>query len=236
MQSRRYRSHSRRHERHRHHRDSAGEGMGCARFCDRGIGSEGARLRGTWAPFAASITRPRILSRSSARRPRVTASTSRSIWLRAATCSGIWISRRSRAASSPFRCWAARAPKSIVGVIMIKRLTLTGSTLRSRTVAQKAAVADGVRQNVWPLDRVRQSAAGHFQDISAGRGERSASAHGVFQSHRQDRAHGVTLAEGRPRQGLRIVRARSPGWRPSLGRFPRKIAARAAFCRRQSSV
>jgi NADPH2:quinone reductase len=38
-----------------------------------------------------------------------------------------------------------------VGTILIKRLTLTGSTLRSRTVAQKAAVADAVRQNVWPL-------------------------------------------------------------------------------------
>ena len=38
-----------------------------------------------------------------------------------------------------------------VGLILTKRLTLTGSTLRSRTVAQKAAVADGVRQNVWPL-------------------------------------------------------------------------------------
>jgi NADPH2:quinone reductase len=38
-----------------------------------------------------------------------------------------------------------------VGLILTKRLTLTGSTLRSRTVAQKAAIADGVRQNVWPL-------------------------------------------------------------------------------------
>jgi putative PIG3 family NAD(P)H quinone oxidoreductase len=38
-----------------------------------------------------------------------------------------------------------------MGVIMTKRLTLTGSTLRIRTVAQKAAVADAVRENVWPL-------------------------------------------------------------------------------------
>jgi NADPH:quinone reductase len=37
------------------------------------------------------------------------------------------------------------------GLILTKRLTLTGSTLRSRTVAQKAAVADAVRKNVWPL-------------------------------------------------------------------------------------
>lgn len=38
-----------------------------------------------------------------------------------------------------------------MGMILTKRLTLTGSTLRSRTVAQKAAVANAVRQNVWPL-------------------------------------------------------------------------------------
>src|SRR3984957_7029421 len=38
-----------------------------------------------------------------------------------------------------------------MGMILTKRLTLTGSTLRSRTVAQKAEVADAVRKNVWPL-------------------------------------------------------------------------------------
>jgi putative PIG3 family NAD(P)H quinone oxidoreductase len=36
-------------------------------------------------------------------------------------------------------------------LILTKRLTLTGSTLRARTVAQKAAVATAVRENVWPL-------------------------------------------------------------------------------------
>ncbi len=35
--------------------------------------------------------------------------------------------------------------------LMVKRLTLTASTLRSRTLAQKAAVADGVRNHIWPL-------------------------------------------------------------------------------------
>jgi putative PIG3 family NAD(P)H quinone oxidoreductase len=40
--------------------------------------------------------------------------------------------------------------------IMVKRLTLTGSTLRPRTVAQKAAVAEGVRRNIWPLLAARR--------------------------------------------------------------------------------
>jgi NADPH:quinone reductase len=38
-----------------------------------------------------------------------------------------------------------------MGLILTKRLTLTGSTLRARTVAQKAQVAAAVRKNVWPL-------------------------------------------------------------------------------------
>ena len=38
-----------------------------------------------------------------------------------------------------------------VSVMMRKRLILTGSTLRPRTVAQKAAIAAAVRQKVWPL-------------------------------------------------------------------------------------
>ena len=35
--------------------------------------------------------------------------------------------------------------------IMMKRLTITGSTLRARTVAEKGAIAAELRENVWPL-------------------------------------------------------------------------------------
>lgn len=35
--------------------------------------------------------------------------------------------------------------------VMMKRLTVTGSTLRPRTVAQKAVIADELRAQVWPL-------------------------------------------------------------------------------------
>jgi NADPH:quinone reductase-like Zn-dependent oxidoreductase len=35
--------------------------------------------------------------------------------------------------------------------VMVRRLTLTGSTLRPRSVALKAAIADELRQRVWPL-------------------------------------------------------------------------------------
>ena len=35
--------------------------------------------------------------------------------------------------------------------IMMKRLTVTGSTLRPRTTAEKSAIADELRRHVWPL-------------------------------------------------------------------------------------
>ena len=35
--------------------------------------------------------------------------------------------------------------------IMVKRLTFTGSTLRPRTVEQKASIARALRERAWPL-------------------------------------------------------------------------------------
>ena len=35
--------------------------------------------------------------------------------------------------------------------VMTRRLTITGSTLRPRTIEQKAAIAQSLRQHVWPL-------------------------------------------------------------------------------------
>jgi NADPH2:quinone reductase len=62
-----------------------------------------------------------------------------------------------------------------MGVILTKRLTLTGSTLRSRTVAQKAEVAEAVRKNVWPLlaaGRVRPVIHATFPLADAGEAHR----------------------------------------------------------------
>ncbi len=46
-----------------------------------------------------------------------------------------------------------RSPKMQFNFLpmMLKRLTLTGSTLRPRTVAQKAVIAGELRERVWPL-------------------------------------------------------------------------------------
>lgn len=62
-----------------------------------------------------------------------------------------------------------------MGMILTKRLTLTGSTLRVRTVAQKAEVAAAVRKNVWPLlaaGRVRPVIHATFPLAEAGEAHR----------------------------------------------------------------
>jgi NADPH2:quinone reductase len=40
--------------------------------------------------------------------------------------------------------------------IMVRRLTVTGSTLRPRSVAQKGVIASELRARVWPLLDSRQ--------------------------------------------------------------------------------
>ncbi|MDD1648908.1 MAG: zinc-binding dehydrogenase, partial [Methylococcaceae bacterium] len=44
-------------------------------------------------------------------------------------------------------------PKATVNLmpILLKRLTVTGSTLRPRSLAEKSALAETLREEVWPL-------------------------------------------------------------------------------------
>ena len=46
-----------------------------------------------------------------------------------------------------------RGPKAEMNLlpIMLNRLTVTGSTLRSRSVEQKTIIADALVETVWPL-------------------------------------------------------------------------------------
>ena len=45
----------------------------------------------------------------------------------------------------------AKAEELDLTAIMTRRLTVTGSTMRPRTVAQKAAIASALREKVWPV-------------------------------------------------------------------------------------
>jgi len=84
--------------------------------------------------------------------------------------------------------------------LMVKRLVHTGSTLRPRPIAQKAAIAEALRARVWPLP------AGDRFNLSARRGRARSRAHGKLGSYRQDRADGVEAASSAvsaaPRPGL----------------------------------
>ena len=66
-----------------------------------------------------------------------------------------------------------------LGLLMVKRLILTGSTLRPRTVAQKGAIAEALEERVWPL-----LAAGRVRPIvHATFGlDRAAEAHALMES------------------------------------------------------
>ena len=46
-----------------------------------------------------------------------------------------------------------KGPKTVINLlpIMLKRLTLTGSTLRPRSVAEKARLAESLRAKIWPM-------------------------------------------------------------------------------------
>jgi NADPH2:quinone reductase len=49
-------------------------------------------------------------------------------------------------------------PRADIGMhhVMVKRLTITGSTLRASPVARKVALANSLRDKVWPLFEQRR--------------------------------------------------------------------------------
>ena len=69
---------------------------------------------------------------------------------------GDYIARNVRAAADSGRIVMIaflNGPKAELNFaqVMTKRLTLTGSTLRPRSIGEKAAIADALRAHVWPL-------------------------------------------------------------------------------------
>jgi len=64
------------------------------------------------------------------------------------------------------------------GLVLRRRLTVTGSTLRPRPVAFKTAIANSLRQHVWPLIE-----AGHIKPVIHSTFD-AASADGAAQAHR----------------------------------------------------
>lgn len=66
------------------------------------------------------------------------------------------------------------------GLVLRRRLTITGSTLRPRPVAFKAAIAQALRQHIWPLIE-----SGHIRPVvhRVFKAEQAAQAHGLMESN-----------------------------------------------------
>ena len=93
------------------------------------------------------------------------------------------------------------SPKATVDFrrIMLKRLHHTGSTLRSRSVADKGAIARAVEDNVLPMIAAGKVKPVIYKTFPLARGGRGACADGKQQPYRQDRANPLThSAELRP--------------------------------------
>ena len=111
-------------------------------------------------------------------------------------------------------------------LIMLKRLTVTGSTLRASPAARKATLARELRENVWPLLEQRQAQVGDPRDVRARRRGRSARADGIVAAHRQDHARRRPRLAGRSggrsvgRAAARHVEHRAGRERAVLAREP----------------
>ena len=116
------------------------------------------------------------------------ASRSCSTWSAAIMCRATSPASPRTAATSRSRCSAAPRPRSPIVDIMRRRLTLTGSTLRPRSVEFKTMVADEIAQDRLALCRGRAAEAGDRQRLPARRGGRRPCADGSGRACRQDRA------------------------------------------------
>ena len=134
-----------RHLRHRHDGDPTRQGLRRHASSPPPGGARNARPAASSAPTSRSITARPISSQPCRRRPAAAAPTSSSTWSAATTSRATTTPRRGMAASS--RSPSSKAAEAEVDFrrLMVKRLTHTGSTLRARAVAEKAAIAARAR-------------------------------------------------------------------------------------------
>jgi NADPH2:quinone reductase len=65
------------------------------------------------------------------------------------------------------------------GQVLRRRLTISGSTLRPRSLAFKAGIARALRKSVWPLLEERRIRPVIYRELSA---DRAAEAHALMES------------------------------------------------------
>jgi putative PIG3 family NAD(P)H quinone oxidoreductase len=102
-----------------------------------------------------------------------------------------------------------RGPRAEIDLmaVMQRRLTLTGSTLRPRSIEEKGQIARAVRENRVAAGREGRRAAGPPRHLPAGRGRGGAPRPGVGHARRQDRADRPTVAAVSPGPRARTAHA-----------------------------
>ena len=110
--------------------------------------------------------------------------------------------------------------------IMMKRLTVTGSTLRASPAERKFALAKSLREKVWPMLESGKVKPVIHRVYPAGRSGGRARADGVLAAHRQDHAGG---ALGRRADGAG-ARVRSGGTGVASRRAPEYEAEPPRLC------
>ena len=101
--------------------------------------------------------------------------------------------------------------------VMLKRLTLTGSTLRARPTADKAAIAARLKEQVWPRLEEGSIRPLVHRTFPLGRGRRQPCPYGEQRPYRKNRPHRAerrsiesrTLAIAIPPRGSEFIRPAS---------------------------
>ena len=126
-----------------------------------------------------------------------------------------------------------------LGPVLQRRLTVTGSTLRARSVAEKGAIAGALRQHVWPLLESRAVAPVVHRDVSVARRGGGTPSDGVERAHREAGSDDRRLAgtdSTRSKSRTAIARrwtaktsssSSTPSGVPRLAHGPKRRAAEA---------
>jgi hypothetical protein len=77
---------------------------------------------------------------------------------------------------------------------MLKRLTVTGSTMRPRSTAQKGEIARALHEKVWPLLEAGAAMPHIHATFPLAEAARGARPDGEQPAHRQDHAHRMSEA------------------------------------------
>ena len=161
-------------QRHRHHRDSAGAGVRRPRVRHRRVGGQVRGVRAARRRDRREL--PRAATGCAVLRE---ATGGRGVDVILDMVGGDYVPAicrcsPSRAGWCRLRSSSRRVVELDLMQVMRRRLTITGSTLRPRTPAEKGAIAAALEAQVWPLLAAGHRPAGDPRRVPAGPGRRRA--------------------------------------------------------------